>query len=321
MAIITERQQALKTIDRIRSKGASLAIFCTASHWNAEAILLAAKSYAEKKGIRNIPLAIAMTFHYPHMPQAERVTRSRDAKAGFLSVMQHVRVLCGDPDSPYAGVEVLPHLDHADPIRDRWALTEGLPWLASVMFDAQGYSEAEGLQMTRDYVGRYGKDVLVEGIMEQLAVSGGPRAIQHDDYAEQAKAYVDRTGIDFLVADLGTEQQSTTAGHSVYLADRARLLTARLGRPMLVLHGTSSVSEPQMRTLAADGVVRVNMWTRIARESGQYAARRLIDRGGPIEKGDFEATESRQYLDDSVDRAADIMERILDVLGYADLAE
>ena len=321
MPIIKGRDAAMGVVERMRRRRVSMAIFCTASHWNTEAILLAAKRYAEKKGIESIPLAVAMTFRYPHMQQAERATFSRDAKAGFVSIMRHLQTLCGDDGSPYADVAVLPHLDHADPVRDGWALTEGLPYLASVMFDAQAYPEAENLQMTRDYVKTYGGQVLVEGIMEQLAVAGGPRARQSDLYVEKAVGYVRDTGIDFLVADLGTEQQSASAGGCTYLAERARALTERLGRPMLVLHGTSSLTDGQMGSLAGDGVIRVNMWTRIARESGQHAAWRLCGRCESIAAGLFEATESRQYLDDSVEKAAEIMERTLDLLGYGRLAE
>jgi fructose/tagatose bisphosphate aldolase len=321
MSINTGRKTAEAAIERLREHRVSLAIFCTASHWNTEAILLAARNYAAKKGIRKIPLAVAMTYRYPHMEQAERITRSRDAKTGFLSIMRHLQTLCAEPDSPYADVEVLPHLDHADPARDSWALTEGLPWLASVMFDAQSYPEQENLRLTTEYVRQHGRDVLIEGILEQLAVAGGPRAHQVDAYIDKAVAYVRQTGIDFLVADLGTEQQTTRMGDCIYLKERARSLSAILGRPMLVLHGTSSLTEEQMRTLADDGIIRVNMWTRIARESGQYAAQRLLSRSTRIAAGDFEAAESRQYLDDSIDKAAEIMEGILDILGYSRLAE
>jgi fructose/tagatose bisphosphate aldolase len=83
-----------------------------------------------------------------------------------------------------------------------------------------------------------------------------------------------------------------------------------------VLHGTSSLTEGQFQDLAADGVIRVNMWTRIAREAGQYAARRLVERQEAIWVGDFEATESHQYLMDSIEEAARIMESVLEKIGY-----
>jgi hypothetical protein len=61
------------------------------------------------------------------------------------------------------------------------------------------------------------------------------------------------------------------------------------------------------------------MWTRIARESGQYAARKLLQRMDKIKDGDFESSESRQYLFDSIEKAADIMEETLELLGYRNL--
>jgi hypothetical protein len=48
-----------------------------------------------------------------------------------------------------------------------------------------------------------------------------------------------------------------------------------------------------MQQLATDGIIRVNMWTRIVREAGQTAAGRLFARREAIAAGDFEATESR----------------------------
>lgn len=320
MTIVTHREEALAIHRTFREKGACLALFCTASHWNTEAILLAAQRFARRRGLKAIPVSVAMTFNYPYMPQAQRMTYSGSPVAGFLSNMAHLRALCDGPDAPYADVIVLPHLDHADPDRDRWALTEGLPHLATVMFDAQHYPFEENLEMTRRYVEAYGDRVMVEGIIEQLAVAGGrAQAVQHDAYIDRAVAYMQKTGVDLLVADLGTEQQSDRVGGAVYLRERARALTAALGEARLVLHGTSCLTDDQFRGLAADGVIRINMWTRIAREAGQHAARRLVERQEAIWAGDFEAAESHRYLMDSIEAAAQIMESVLDLIGYARL--
>ncbi len=317
MAIITGRRAAQSVIDHVREKGVSMAIFCTASHWNTEAILLAAQKFGDKYGIESVPVAVAMTCNYPHMPQAQRVTHCHDAKAGFLSILSHLDVLAGRSDSPYARVEVLPHLDHADPERDYWALTAGSPYLASAMFDAQRYPAEENRQMTADYVRRFGSDLLVEGIMEELTVAGkhAKETTTEGSYPERAERFVRDTKIDFLVADLGTEQQSA-AVNAKYLKERARALTRILKKEMLVLHGTSSLADSEFSGLAADGVVRVNMWTRIARESGQYAAGKLIDRSEAIRGNDFEAAESCRYLMDSIDKASDLMLAILESLNY-----
>ncbi len=320
MSIVKDREQALDIIKNLAAKKTSMAIFCTASHWNTEAILLAASRFAEKNNIKDMPLAVAMTFTYPYMPQAKRVTYSKDPITGFISNMEHLIALCGSNSSPYSNITVLPHLDHGGPERDKWALTEGIPYLASAMFDAQKYPPEENIALTREYVKKYGNKILIEGIMEELSVEGYTQSVRDDRYIEKATDYISKTGVDFLVADLGTEQQSSSVGKSEYLKERARELTRSLGRGMLVLHGTSCLSSSQMSSLAEDGVVRVNMWTRIAREAGQYAAEKLTERIDKIRDGDFESAESKQYIYDSIEKAADIMEEVLELLGYKNLS-
>jgi len=317
--IITGRKKSLEIIERIKSGDTCLPIFCTASHWNTEAILLAAKNIGEKFNIKNIPVAVAMTYNYDYMPQAQRITWSKDARLGFLSVMKHLQVLADDPASPYYGVYVLPHLDHADPVRDKWALTEGTQYLASVMFDAQKYPLKENIELTSEYVRNYRDKVLIEGIMDELSVF---RAHEKqnlnaaDDYPERAYDYIRKTKVDFLVPDLGTEQQSESVGKSVYLKERARNIRKILNDRILVLHGTSCLSEDEISSLPGDGILRVNMWTRIAREAGLYAFNRLKSREDKIKGNDFNAVESHQYLMDSIEKASSIMEGIMISLGY-----
>lgn len=321
MAVITNRKQSARILDVCRQQGISMAILGTASQWNTEAILLAALRFSQKHGIRGLPVAVAMTYDYRHMAQARRVTYTGDARIGFIAGMEHLRVLSSDTDAPYYPVCVLPHLDHADPARDQWALTQGLPYLASVMFDAQHYSMDENKAMTRDYVRQYGDRVLVEGILEQLKVEGaaGPaQSVAH--IADRAQDYVDRTGVDLVVADLGTEQQTATLKNCTFRADVADAITGKLGNSMLVLHGTSSLKPDEFMQLSSHGVIRVNMWTRIARESGQYAAVRLMDRMDDVKKGVFEAADTMAYLRDATDMGARIMEDVFDRLGYQKLA-
>lgn len=321
MAYITDRNQARAAIDRTIEHGVSMALFCTASFWNTEAIILAADRFAKKHGIKNIPVVVAMTSHYVNMPQTARVSRTEDHKTGFLALANYAKLLTEGEDAPYKNVTVLMHLDHGDPDTDTWEFEEGIKYLASVMFDGQKYSYEENLARTKAYVEKHGHEVLIEGAVEGLAVGAkGKKARQNDDYVEKAVNFVKETGVDFLVADLGTEQQSTgTAAH--YLKDRAQALTAGIGAPMLCLHGVSSLKDEDIQGFSEDGVVRVNMWTRIVRESGQYAAKRLAERMDKIAENDFESCEARQYIWDNIDEAARIMEGVLESLKYANLAE
>ena len=318
MPFITNRDQAKSIIDEVAKKKATMAIFCTASQWNTEAVLRAAQTVARKYGFKRIPIALAMTSNYDYMQQTKRVTRNGSAKIGLRAVMEYAKILCDGPEAPYPEVDVLPHLDHADPVKDSWELTEGLDFFCSVMFDAQKYSFEENIQLTSEYIKKYGHKVLVEGAVESLAVGGAKCAHQNEDYIEKATEYVKKTGIDFLVADLGTEQQSEGT-EAKYLKTRAVELTESLGKPMLVLHGTSSLSNEDIKGFAEDGVIRVNMWTRIVRESGQYAAKRLMERYGLIENNNFEACEAKQFIDDNIDHAAEIMAEVMESIGYSEI--
>ena len=319
--IIRGRKSTLEVINRIKSKNTSLPIFCTGSHWNTEAILLAAKNIGEKYNIKDIPVAIAMTFNYDYMPQAQRITHSNDSRLGFLSIMKHLQVLADDPGSPYYGVTVLPHLDHADPYRDNWALTKGTDFLASVMFDAQKYPLKENIELTTAYVKEFGDKVLIEGIMDELSVSQvhEKNTTVIDDYPERALDYMKKTNVDFLVADLGTEQQSQVIGKAIYLKERALKIREFLNDRKLVLHGTSCLSDTQIRGLSSDGIIRVNMWTRIAREAGLFAFSQLKAREDKIRTNNFDSIESHRYLMDSIEKASSIMEGIMELLGYKDL--
>ena len=318
MPLCRNRAEALEQMQRVRENNVSMAIFCTASHWNTEAIIKAADDFARDNGIDCLPLTVAITFNYPHMQQAQRVTYSKKPELGLLSLVEFVKLLCGSEYSPYKRVMPLLHLDHASPKFDEWALYKGVEYLNSVMFDAQLFPLEENVRLTSEYVERFGNRVLVEGIMDELSVLGEMKAHDDDSYVPRAVDYVSKTGVDFLVADLGTEQQSAAAA-GTFLRQRALDLTVGLGKAMLVLHGTSCLSDVQIRGLAGCGILRVNMWTRIAREAGQYAAENIAKNIDKIRAGSFEFAESNLYMRSSVERASEIMYRTLELLQYKNL--
>jgi len=324
MPVIHGRKNALKVLERARERNVPIPIFGTGSFWNIEAILIAAKNIKEKYQISEMPVTVSMTYTYACMPQAKRITSCSTPEIGFKSIMTQIRTLVDSPESPYRDIVVLPHLDHADPERDVWALTEGTQYLASAMFDAQRFPAEENVRLTAEYVKAYGKEILVEGIMDELPVEAmhakTAERISDADYPGRAAEYVKSTGIDFLVADLGTEQQAAGSSNCHYLGDRARRITEAVGRPMLTMHGGSSLPPEQLAQLGSDGVVRFNVWTKIARDAGKFAAFELFKRVEKIAGGDFEATESAAFMRDNVTSAARSMEIIFEHLGYARLA-
>ena len=58
------------------------------------------------------------------------------------------------------------------------------------------------------------------------------------------------------------------------------------------------------------------MWTRIAREAGQFAAHNLVNRMGKIDAGDFNSAEANAYINDNISKAADIMFEMMELFGY-----
>ena len=99
------------------------------------------------------------------------------------------------------------------------------------------------------------------------------------------------------------------------------MLTQALGTKELVLHGVSSLPADQITQLADDGVVKVNMWTRIAREAGLYAFEQATKRTDDMAKGVFEACDLQQYINDATTKAVEIMEEHLGYFNYANLAK
>ena len=77
----------------------------------------------------------------------------------------------------------------------------------------------------------------------------------------------------------------------------------------------------QITGLAEDGIVKVNMWTRIAREAGQYAAAKIREREAEMEQGIFDACDPQTYINDAAAKAIEIMEEHLAYFNYGKLAD
>ena len=326
MPVVTNKSDSMYLSNLYKAKGIPVCVFGSSSYWNTEAVLLAGKKLKEKHSPSSpVVLVIAVTYLYKHMAQCGRFTYSQNPQLGMMTFMHFLGDLCDGPHAPYGDIYILPHLDHADPIMDKWALTEGREYFSSVMFDAQSYQFDENLKMTADYVRTYGNETVIEGIMDELTVSVSMAARKNApettdlEYAKKAQSYIAATGVDFIVADLGTEQQSTEAVSTGYLRDRARALANVIGDTGVVLHGASSMPRAQLAAIGSDGISRLNIWTRIVRESCAHAADRLENRRQKVGIGDFEATDSKAYLYDCVEKASEIMLDTMELVGYTRL--
>jgi hypothetical protein len=90
---------------------------------------------------------------------------------------------------------------------------------------------------------------------------------------------------------------------------------------MLVLHDTSCLDNNQIKNPPNGGVLRVNTYIRIVREAAIYAANKLYNRIDKIRAGNFDAAESLQYINDNIDKVAEITEEIMEYLNHPNFSE
>ena len=249
-----------------------LANFCTSNFYTTEAILRSAYEFGQEHGLKDTPIVVSATAHYPIELQLESYTHLKNVKLGVRKLVEDVALLVSD-DSPYAGLQVMLHLDHGQPGPD----DELFEWAAgkygTIMYDASGWSMADNIAMTRRFVEKMQGRVLVEGAVAEIA-----QAIEHAEVPltapEDAERFFRDTGVFLIVPDLGTEHRSTAvAAH--YDGERARAIKACVGTRM-VLHGSSSLPDADLGRLASDGIVKINVWTIFERIGGQAVARDVI---------------------------------------------
>lgn len=236
--------------------------FCTENLTTTEAVLDAIKEYGNKIGISNLPVTIAITNLYSHRSQSINYTHTRNWEVGLRLFIEELKVLTSDC-SPYKDLRVMLHLDHIQHDIDHELLSWDMKQFSSIMYDASNLSMDENIRLTRRFVERCGHEIIIEGACDEIINfgSGGNELTS----PENAEKYLNQTGCDFIVANLGTEHRANSSVLHYY-GDLARHIKSRIGE-RIVLHGASSVGSDQIRKLFDDGVCKVNIWTILERDS------------------------------------------------------
>ncbi|MGI6109504.1 MAG: class II fructose-bisphosphate aldolase [Eubacteriaceae bacterium] len=187
-----------------------------------------------------------------------------------------------------AAVPVCVHLDHGETF-DMCARAIRMGF-TSVMFDGSAESFEDNVRHTAEIVKMaHACGVSVEaelGHMFNSTVGAAGAASSAEDYAslddcytnpEDAKAFVDQTGVDALAIAFGTT-------HGVYLKephldlDRVTRIRDITGLP-LVMHGGSGVSDDDFRKAIHNGITKVNYFTYMSLAGGE-AVRKYISENG-----------------------------------------
>jgi len=291
MPLVTDRNHVLDVYSHAAARGWVLPNFCAENLTTMEAILSAAKDYGDSTGCADVPITVALTNLYSHRSQSRNYTHTRQWDIGLKLFMADLAVLTG-PGSPFERLNVLVHLDHVQHDLDEPLLAWDMNPFSSIMYDASAVPFERNIELTRRFVEERGQEIVVEGACDEIVDATG-QEVSAMTTPDRAEHYATSTGVDLIVANLGTEHRASAADLK-YHGDLARQIKQRIG-PKIVLHGCSSVSNDQVSKLFEDGVAKVNIWTALERDSspalladmvanaakvgGPDTARRLADQG------------------------------------------
>ncbi|MBB1158228.1 MULTISPECIES: class II fructose-bisphosphate aldolase [Amycolatopsis] len=159
-----------------------------------------------------------------------------------------------------ASVGVLVHLDH---IEDPELIREGIALgVDSVMYDGSRLPYAENLRTTREIASLcHDAGVAVEAELGEVGGKDGVHAPGARTDPAEAADFVAATGVDALAVAVGTSHAMVERTAQV---DRALVTRLRDAVPVpLVLHGSSGLSDEELRGAVASGMAKVNISTHL----------------------------------------------------------
>jgi fructose-bisphosphate aldolase class II len=169
-----------------------------------------------------------------------------------------------------SSIPVAIHLDHGASLES--AVSAINLGCNGVMVDASHEAFAGNVAITRQIVDMArGCGVPVEGELGYVAGVEGEDAEKHPGEViytsvDEAKAYVEQTGVDLLAVSVGTVH-GRMQGEPVLDFERLAQINDALGIP-LVIHGGTGLSDAQFRRLIDNGVAKINYYTALADAAG-----------------------------------------------------
>jgi fructose/tagatose bisphosphate aldolase len=276
MSLVTDYNQVKEIYQDAAERGVGMPVFCCEDRVTLEAILAAAKEIGEEIGNPVVPIIPGWTARYHVRSQACLVSKTGDAIMGCQLMFSDLKVFAGE-NSPYRDLLVLPHLDHASPWENEDILLGFADDFASVMCDASMKPLDENIRLTAQYVEKVKGRVVVEGAVDEISsTEGGPR--EKKTTVEEAQHFINETGVDIIVPNVGTEHRSLTAS-AHYDSELTRQITAAVGK-IICLHGSSSVKKEDLPKLPKDGVVKINLYTALAYAGGTALQNFVLDNLG-----------------------------------------
>jgi len=292
MPIVRERSEVLGIYREAADKGWVLPCFCTENLTTTEAILEAARRHGEASGITDLPIIVAITNLYDHRAQSCFYTHTRRWDIGMKLFLADLAVLA-EPESPFGNLRIMIHLDHVQHDDDQELLGWDMRSFSSIMFDASKGPFEDNIRLTKAFVAAQGDLIVIEGACDEIMDAEGNQRSELTD-PEKAERYALETGVDLVVANLGTEHRAS-GQELVYRGDYARRICEKIGT-RIVLHGASSVPNARIADLFADGICKVNIWTALERDASPILLRDMIEHAVEVAGSSAAATMESEGL-------------------------
>jgi len=278
MPLILDRKQVLDVYADAANRKWVLANFNVENLTTVEAILQATYEYGKTIDKNDLPIIIGITNKYAQRPQSIYYTHTRKWNVGLRLFLSDIDILTSR-DSPYAKLKVMIHLDHIHWNDDDELLAWDMQQFSSIMYDASNLPFEQNIQKTAVFMEKCGDIIFIEGACDEIA-EASKFASKGLTTPSMAEKYFRETGVDIIVANLGTEHRASTMVKK-YNGNLAREITKRIG-PCLCLHGTSSVASHQLTHLFDDGVRKVNIWTALERDSAPTLFQSMLENASKI---------------------------------------
>lgn len=202
-----------------------------------------------------------------------------------------------------AAVPVSVHLDHAE---DTDLINQALELgFDSVMYDGSRLDDAQNRETTAEVTTRcHAAGVAVEAELGEIGGKDGVHSPAARTDPQQARQFVLDTGVDSLAVAVGSSHAMSTRDAQIDL-DLIAAIHDAVDVP-LVLHGSSGVSDEQLRGAVRAGMRKINISTHI---NGLFteAARWALD-------ADPKLTDPRKYISPGRTAITDEVNRLLTLL-------
>lgn len=263
MSVIRDVNEVRAIYKAAGERGWVLPCICSENLTTTEAVLTAAEEYRVAHGLDTLPIILAITNQYDHRSQSVNYTKTRRWDTGLRLFTEDIKVLA-ENGGPFEKLQVMIHLDHTQHDTDQALLESDLTDYASIMYDASTLPLEENIRKTAAFVKARGKDILIEGACDEIVDATG--SVRNAlTTPEHALRFCEETSVDLVVCNLGTEHRATGKDLQ-YHGEVSRGIRDKIGH-RIVLHGTSSVPNEQVRMLYSDGVCKVNVWTALERDA------------------------------------------------------